>query len=42
MDDMHDVIDKLLEYTTEVVVLYPELTDFVWTCNNKLYKIPVP
>ena len=42
MDDMHDVIDKLLGVYDQVVVLYPELTDFVWTCNNKLYKIRGP
>jgi hypothetical protein len=38
-DSIVTSIEKLLTVYDKVVVLYPELEDFLWSCNNKLTKI---
>lgn len=32
-------LEKLLTVYDKVIVLYPELEDFLWSCNNKLTKV---
>ena len=32
-------IEKLLSVYDKIVLLYPDLNDFLWNCNNKLHKV---
>jgi len=38
-DNIVTGIEKLLTVYDKVVAIYPELGDFLWSCNNKLTKI---